>query len=149
MFDDTESSQNSHTVIKFLQHKHNFSIFDDMSDADILAITKNIIFNKYNPGDILIKEGDFGTRIYCVIKGKCNIIANKRIIGGFGNNTLLGEVASLTKSRRIATVRSIEETVTFEFEINYDKADDCSVSFAKYYKNIALILIKKLEDANK
>jgi signal-transduction protein with cAMP-binding, CBS, and nucleotidyltransferase domain len=147
---ETNKQANSSNVVsKFLEFKNKFHIFRDLCDADILSITKNITFKKYASGEVLMKEGDKGNTIYYILIGKCNIIANRTIVGSFGSNSLVGEIASIKNTPRTATVRVIEESMVFQFEINYDKCDDCPTAFYKYYRNIAFELVDKLDNANK
>ncbi|VAY88415.1 hypothetical protein MNB_ARC-1_1223 [hydrothermal vent metagenome] len=102
---------------KFLQLKSKMHIFANMNDADILSITKNIRLVKFNPGELIIKEGFTDDDIYYILKGEYNIVANRQVIGSFGADTLIGEMASLAKTKRTASVRANSEVIVFSFRI--------------------------------
>ena len=133
---------------KLLEMKDRFHIFKDMNDADILSIVKNISFRKYNAGEIIVREGEVGLDIFYLISGQCNVIANRAIVGSLSSGSLFGEVAAFMQSKRTATIRSVSDTKMVAFQIDYDLTDKFPAPFAKYYKNMTIDLIKKIELAN-
>ena len=135
-------------VRKFLEHKAKFSIFLSMGDAEILSITRNIKFKKYRAGEVIIQEGKEGSEIYYLLAGKCNIIANRSIVGTFNLGTMFGEIAAFKRTARNASVRALENSALFVFEINYAVEAKFPIAFKKYYKNLANDLIDKLDKAN-
>lgn len=141
-----ESSNISKEFLKFATRIH---IFKEMNEADILSITKDIQFKKFQPGEVIITQGVKGDEVFYLLKGKCNIVANKVIVGSFSSGTLVGEIASITGEERTASVRVIEETSLFSFKIDFTKESKFPIGFYKYYKNIAFDLISKLSNANK
>ena len=135
-------------IKNFLALKSRMHIFQNMNDADILSITKHIRLVKFKPGEIITAEGALEYDIYYVLKGRYNIVANRKIVGEFGPGNIIGEIASLLKKKRTASTRAIEEVNAFTFQVNYDKELKAPISFCKFYKNIALDIISKLEIAN-
>ncbi len=72
---------------------------------------------KYEPGELIVKEGDYGISIYQVIEGKVEIFikheGEEMFISTLGPGEIIGEMIFLTgyKTRRSASVRAVEKTV--------------------------------------
>ena len=135
-------------VKKFIENKTKFSIFHSMEDAEILSITRNIKFKKYRAGEIIIQEGREGGEVYYLLAGKCNVIANRSVVGIFSIGSVFGEIAAFKRTARTASVRALENSALFIFEINYAVEDKFPIAFKKYYKNLVTDLISKLDRAN-
>ena len=109
-------------------------LFMTMSDSDITALSKQLTSKRFNPGEIIIRQGDSGDAFYLIragsvdvvrrfdpkqnqapaenvlIKGDKNqvmIIAKNRKLATLGRGNYVGELALLTGEKRNATVRAI------------------------------------------
>jgi len=134
---------------RLLDKKGKFHIFHGMNDADIISIVDKVEFRVFDIGEIIIREGDKTDMIYFIFSGKCNVIANKGIVGTLGVGSLFGEIAGLEKQPRAATVRATTKTMALTFTIKYDSFERSIVPFAHFFRNVTKDLISKLARANK
>lgn len=103
-----------------------FMIFDDLSLHDIKTILdmdseSNTEYSyqsriaklcQYSAGEIVIREGDFDSWSFWVVKGKFDVIQNGEIIAVFSKSgQIFGEMSVLEGIPRTATVVSKEDGV--------------------------------------
>lgn len=136
---------------KLLEISDKLYIFNEISKNDILMITNNVNFKKYQKGDVIIKESDKEEDIFFILSGKVAVVVgNKNVVSTIDSGSMFGEMAFLMKKARTATIIAYHDnTVIISFRINTDKLSQIfSYPFAKLYQNIALDLSKKLEISN-
>ncbi|PIK57315.1 hyperpolarization-activated (Ih) channel [Apostichopus japonicus] len=81
-----------------------FSEADSTFVARVVSLLK---FELYQPGDIIIKEGTFGDRMFFIQQGIVDIITVDGIIAtSLSDGSFFGEICLLTSERRVATVQS-------------------------------------------
>ena len=134
----------SKTFEKLLSVKKYIKIFNEIDDFDLRRIIKDLEFKRFQKGKIVIEEGAVSDEIYYILSGSCNVIANRKIVGKILTSHVFGEIASLAKVPRTATVRAFEETTALAFKINYDLIKDYPLAFAILYRNFTKELIDKL-----
>jgi CRP/FNR family cyclic AMP-dependent transcriptional regulator len=61
-------------------------------------------FQNYQPGDVIIKEGDDAEHVYTLISGKIDVIADGIKLGEVGEDEVFGAMAVFTGEKRSATV---------------------------------------------
>ncbi|KAG5889168.1 hypothetical protein JTB14_010810 [Gonioctena quinquepunctata] len=72
-----------------------------------------------NEGDIIIKEGTIGTKMYFIQEGIVDIVmANGEVATSLSDGSYFGEICLLTNARRVASVRS--ETYCNLFSLSVD-----------------------------
>ena len=144
--DDKNFSQ---AMLQLIEIKDKFSMFKSLTELDIKKVIKDIEFQKFKKGEIVLKEGDISDEIYYILSGNCHVIVGRKVVGQLASQQLFGEIASLTKSPRTATVRSTTETRTITFKLAFDEIDLYPHAFAILFKNFTLELVKKLDQSNK
>jgi hypothetical protein len=83
-----------------------------MEDENMTQDTHHL---KYRPGDLIIKENDFGVSVYKIIKGQVEIVTEsggKEIqLGVLGPGQVIGEILFLSPSshQRSASARAVED----------------------------------------
>jgi tetratricopeptide (TPR) repeat protein len=94
------------------------SLFRSLSNEEVEAITSNARRLSFDPGEIVIKEGDVGDSIFLIIRGRAQVSAT---IGGktihlalLESGDTFGEVAYLTGRPRTATVSAEGELEVME-----------------------------------
>ncbi len=123
--------------------------------ADVLEITEDVIFSKYQKGETIIREGDSDNKIYYIIRGRASVMkkANdlqRKNIAYLTEGQIFGEVAFIRKSQRIATIVAMEDgTVVLSFRINESKKELYPKAFCRFYENLTKDLAFKLLDTNK
>jgi hypothetical protein len=60
------------------------------------------------PGQVLIREGDAGDRVFLAVKGDFEVSADGTTLGVLGRGDVFGEIALLDDRPRTATVRATE-----------------------------------------
>ena len=126
-------------------------IFDGLNNDDVQKIVRNVMFKKYNKGQVIISEDDTGEDIYFILSGKGAVVVNnKKVVATINSGSMFGEMAFLTKKPRTATIIAYQEnTSIISFQINTSMMQTSSeCSLGKLYQNIALDLSSKLEIAN-
>lgn len=132
--------------------------FDDLSDEEIVALTKHSTFIRPTKGEHIFEQGDFGKDIYYVVNGKVDIYGYNEQVQGedpFSHLTTLtegmvfGEMGAITGETRTAraTVASDDAFVlclSIHSEVSYSNA----LAFVKMYKNIIASLSSKLVTTN-
>ena len=69
-------------------------------------------------GDIIIKEGTIGTKMYFIQEGIVDIVSNGEVATSLSDGSYFGEICLLTNARRVASVRA--ETYCNVFSLSVD-----------------------------
>lgn len=136
---------------KFFEIYDKLYLFDGISKSDVLNITKDVKFNRYKKGDVIIQEGDKGEDIFFILTGKVAVVVgNKKVVSTIDSGSMFGEMAFMTKKARSATIIAYtESTALISFKIGTERFSQVfAYPFAKLYHNISLDLAKKLEQQN-
>ena len=94
-------------------------MFEDLNDAQLRVIVAIMRVEDYQPGDILIREGDLSADIYIIQRGQVEVyIASEahavdHRIRTLGANDFLGEVAYISQGKRVAHVRATQPTQVY------------------------------------
>ena len=79
-------------------------------------------------GDIVIKEGTIGTKMYFIQEGIVDIVlASGEVATSLSDGSYFGEICLLTKARRVASVRS--ETYCNLYSLHKDHFNDVLESY--------------------
>ncbi|KAA0196537.1 Hyperpolarizaion-activated cyclic nucleotide-gated cation channel [Fasciolopsis buskii] len=81
-----------------------FSNADQNFVSEVVVRLKQEVFQ---PGDLIIKEGTFGNKMYFIQEGVVNIITKSGVIATrLSDGCYFGEICLLTNARRVATVQA-------------------------------------------
>lgn len=69
------------------------------------------------PGEVLFREGDSGTHLYVVERGRLRVVRAGTELAELGEKELVGEMAFFGDERRAATVIAAEETEVVEIDM--------------------------------
>ncbi|MEA2085274.1 MAG: cyclic nucleotide-binding domain-containing protein [Thermodesulfobacteriota bacterium] len=95
----------------------NIEKFSFFSDDDLLSFLDLGKLIKYDPGEIIIREGDYGQWIYFLISGKVEIIkAGKPIDILARSGDLFGEMGVVDDSPRSATIQAVTKTLVLSVD---------------------------------
>ena len=86
-------------------------------------------------GDIIIKEGTIGTKMYFIQEGIVDIVmSNGEVATSLSDGSYFGEICLLTNARRVASVRSETYCNLFSLSVNQFNAvlDMYPVSFVLF-----------------
>lgn len=63
-------------------------------------------FQNFQPGDVIIKEGDEAEHVYTIITGEADVFADGVKVGEIGEDEVFGAMAVFTGEKRSATVQA-------------------------------------------
>lgn len=92
---------------------------DVLSPADLDHLAARCQIVQYEPGMVLMSEGDFGTFMVAILSGSLEVsVAGARHatreVATLGPGAVVGEMSLLTGARRSATVAALEPTRVVE-----------------------------------
>lgn len=132
--------------------------FDDLSDEEIVALTKKSEFIRPSQGANIFDQGDFGRDIYYVVSGSVDIsVYNNDLksddpfshISTLSEGMVFGEIAAITGETRTAraTVAS-DDAFILCMQMHSEMTCSNAHAFVKMYKNIIASLSSKLISTN-
>jgi NADH:ubiquinone reductase (H+-translocating) len=65
-----------------------------------------VIQEHFHAGETIFDQGDFGTKLYVVVKGEVEIVSGGKRLAALGPGEIFGEVALVSDHARTATVRA-------------------------------------------
>ena len=81
--------------------------------------SKESLHNVFISGDVIVKEGAVGTKMYFIQEGIVDIVlANGEVATSLSDGSYFGEICLLTNARRVASVRA--ETYCNLFSLHAD-----------------------------
>ncbi|VDM17228.1 unnamed protein product [Hydatigera taeniaeformis] len=82
--------------------------FFTYADQDFVSeMVANLKFEVFQPGDLIIKEGTIGTKMYFIQEGIVDIITKDgEIATTLSDGSYFGEICLLTNAKRVASVRA-------------------------------------------
>ncbi|XP_014679893.1 PREDICTED: potassium/sodium hyperpolarization-activated cyclic nucleotide-gated channel 2-like [Priapulus caudatus] len=94
------------------------------ADANFVsAVVTKLIYEVYQPGDIIIKEGTIGTKMYFIQEGIVDIITTDgEVATSLSDGSYFGEICLLTNARRVASVRSVTYCNLFSLSVEHFNA---------------------------
>lgn len=132
--------------------------FDNLSDEEIVGLTKESEFIRPKKGTHIFEQGDFGKKIYYIVNGKVDIYGfNEKADSDdpFSHLTTLdegmvfGEIAAITGETRTARA-TVASDDTFILSMSMHTEISCSnaLAFVKMYRNVIEALSSKLIKTN-
>ncbi|XP_050295881.1 potassium/sodium hyperpolarization-activated cyclic nucleotide-gated channel 2 isoform X3 [Anthonomus grandis grandis] len=90
------------------------------ADSNFVSdVVTKLKYEVFQPGDIIIKEGTIGNKMYFIQEGIVDIVmANGEVATSLSDGSYFGEICLLTNARRVASVRA--ETYCNLFSLSVD-----------------------------
>ena len=138
--------ENLTATSKLIEISSKIPIFKDIPKTILIKILKDIKIIKYQTGEIIIKEGDEDETMYYILLGSVKVVKQNKLLTILQNSTLIGEMATLLKEKRTASIISATNNTTLiSFKIDFNLFHtDLGYYFAIIYKNLSIELAKKL-----
>jgi hypothetical protein len=96
------------------------SLFDTVSDHDLLEIARLGRLERHDPGDMIIHEGDTDKVFYVILKGQVRVWTKgngtPRLLNYHGEGDFFGELAPLHNQPRKANVDVVDDVELVAFE---------------------------------
>jgi len=148
----------SREMSMLLAVRNKIHFFDNLSDEEIVALTKHSEFIRPKKGFTIFEQGDFGNEIYYLVNGSVDIYGfNEKVQGDdpFSHLTTLeegcvfGEIAAITGETRTARARvASEDAFILSLQLHDEMSCSNASAFVKMYKNIIDSLATKLIQSN-
>ena len=100
---------------------HEVPLFSEMDEQEVAGIRSIMDVMKFNPGQVIIREGDTGSLFYVITEGRAEVIIHDAngsdvILHEVGPGDFFGELSMLTNEPRTARVRATEHLTTLVLE---------------------------------
>jgi len=91
------------------------SLFSLLKRRDLRRIAKHACHHFYKKGDLIIKQGEYDSRVFVIISGEVEVVLNQgakneRVLEIFRSNNYFGEMAVLDDYIRTASVVAKDDT---------------------------------------
>lgn len=142
---------------KMIEILRKVSFFSEFTDEDLKLISGFMQWIKFEPGDIIIKEGTTEKTFFLIIKGKVSIKKRtwlgslKKAIDMISAGQIFGEMAFITGKPRTADIVAEEDTYILKFSAEDMLKDEIKYAhiLVKFYKKFAETLSERLAKADR
>lgn len=97
------------------------SLFSSLDRRAIASLAKQASRRVYSPGDTIVREGDTGTALYVIARGRVRVERGSgpetHAVGELGPGEFFGELALIEDHPRSATVVALQETECLLFVV--------------------------------
>ncbi len=94
----------------YAQYLRNVPIFNSLSDGELEAVARSLKERTYEPGAVIVKQGDPGVGFFLIVEGRVEVSHDGHHIRDMGPGEFFGELALLEERARTATVTARERT---------------------------------------
>ena len=101
-----KKTNNTLSFFSQLQYMKKSQIFRNTSDNKLIKICHLMKKEKYNDGDIIVKEGEIGDKFYIIKKGKVKVYKDNKYIRVLEVGNCFGETSLLIHKPRTATIKA-------------------------------------------
>jgi CRP-like cAMP-binding protein len=144
---------------KIIEVLKKIPFFREFTDEDLSLLLKITQWIRFQPGDIIIKEGSSEKNFSIILKGSVSIRkrtgvgAYKKTICNLSMGQSFGEMSFVTGKPRSADIVAEDETYVLRFNSEDIQKEHGNPQYAplllKFYKKFSEILAERLEDADK
>jgi serine/threonine protein kinase len=92
--------------------------FRAFSRLEIEEITQFGTFIRYEPGHVIVREGDVDTTFFVLLNGTVRVIKNNRKIADLPKGSCFGEMGAFTKTPRTAHVVAREPCIVLKLDLS-------------------------------
>ena len=91
-------------------------LFIGFSPDELVAILQGLNLHTYEPGDIIISQGDPGNSLFILTTGTVKAFINNKFVKDLDEGSFFGEVAILTGQPRTATITAKTQCELLELD---------------------------------
>ena len=89
-------------------------LFSEMSDEQLESISSFTFEKSFDPGEIIVEEGQTGNGLYVIVSGNVEVLkgdlaATPQVLAKRGAGDVFGEMALLGEWPRTASVRALDD----------------------------------------
>eukprot|EP00948_MAST-09A_sp_MAST-9A-sp1_P003043 g3043.t1 len=101
----TERSKNDITTLA--AWLKNFKPFQNISHTQASFVSKWLKLEKFNQGDVIVKQGNEGTCFYMILSGSVEVLVDSERVEVLNEGQYFGEASLVGNTSRAATIRAI------------------------------------------
>ena len=124
--------------------------FKSFQDKDIKGLMQFSKVKEFQPGEVIIREGDTDRGIYFLLSGKVKVIKDGVDLCYLGRSgDAFGEMAVVERRPRSATVEAVNTSLTFALDASYLgmlEEDDRTVFMYVIYRIFSELMAARLRD---
>ncbi len=109
--------------MKFINSVKNNKLFANLPEDLINEIVQNSFVEKFNPGDIILREGEKGDKVCLLLKGNVKILkltdSTGRVLFEMSDGDFFGEMALIDLHPRSASVVALGDCEVLSIPANY------------------------------
>lgn len=91
-------------------------LFSQLTRDEFMAVLKNgMEVHSFSPGMDIVREGEPGGGMFAIVQGNVAVLHDGRKVAGMHEGDFFGEMALISKSKRLATVQAESHVVVLEF----------------------------------
>jgi len=140
---------------QLIRAKNKINFFEDLTDLQIETLIKDIVFKKLNRHETIFRQGDRkNPYIYYVLAGSVKVNLRDsygvtKTVTTLPIGSIIGEMQIVLDQERTATcVANSDENILIGFTVNEYQLGKHGNIYAVFYRNIAKVLAKKIENTN-
>jgi hypothetical protein len=122
--------------------------FRPFSRREIEGVTQYGTFIRYEPGQVIVREGDVDTTFFVILNGTVRVIKNNRKIADLPKGSCFGEMGAFTKTPRTAHVVAREPCIVLKLDLKLLERESPDLKL-KFYQVFIETLISRLETTTK
>lgn len=104
VFDDLTFSEDDLSDREKFEVVRDLKFFDEFSEPEAWEVIHASTWQEYNPGDVIIQEGEIDSTFYIIISGRVLIRKADEEVGELGAGVCFGEMGFISRERRTANV---------------------------------------------
>jgi CRP-like cAMP-binding protein len=143
-------SQRRTQVTQNLQTIRHIALFMDLGDADLVRVFNKFRAVEYEPGAVVIREGDNTDSMFVIVEGDVQVQRGGKVMASLGRGAHFGEMGLLNQRPRSATVTVTSKTQALILDraaFNEVLREDTGLAAKLLYK-LAQILSLRLDESN-
>ncbi len=121
-----------------------------LEESELMDLLARAEIAGFKDGDYVLQEGESGTHMFVLLGGQAIVTRNltgiRKILKELGPGECIGEMALLESGPRSASVRAVGGCKLLR--IDGRDLDEMTAVSAKIYRNLAIMLSKRLREAN-
>eukprot|EP00090_Calanus_glacialis_P035889 TRINITY_DN61207_c0_g1_i1.p1 TRINITY_DN61207_c0_g1~~TRINITY_DN61207_c0_g1_i1.p1 ORF type:complete len:556 (+),score=159.93 TRINITY_DN61207_c0_g1_i1:195-1670(+) len=122
--------------------------FTNAESAFVSDVVCKLKYEVFQPGDIIVKEGAVGTKMYFIQEGIVDIVlASGEVATSLSDGSYFGEICLLTNARRVASVRA--ETYCNLFSLHADHFNTVLESYPFMRRTMESVAAERLNKIGK
>ncbi len=122
--------------------------FRSFDRREIEEVTQYGTFIRYEPAQVIVREGDVDTTFFVLLAGSVRVIKNKRKIIDLTKGACFGEMGAFTKTARTAHVIARQPCVVLKLDLKVLERQSPTLKL-KIYQVFIETLIQRLEHTTK